>query len=104
MTELRFIDYQDLILSEIDHQAQRLAYRHGLPAHELDDLRQDLVADLLSRAHAYDDERASPSTFVTMVTTNRAALLGGGTSASVVYLGARRSPSTSRSATTRVNR
>ena len=76
MTGLSFIDYQDVILSEIDHQAKRLAYRHGLPNHELDDVRQDLIADVIARAQAYDDARASPSTFVALVAANRAALLG----------------------------
>ena len=76
MTGLSFVDYQDGILSEIDHQAKRLACRHGLPTHALDDVRQDLITDLIARAHAYDDDRASPSTFVALVTSNRAALLG----------------------------
>lgn len=76
MTGLSFVDYQDGIFSEIDHQAKRLACRHGLPAHELDDIRQDLITDLIARAHAYDDDRASPATFVAVVAANRAALLG----------------------------
>ena len=52
MAGLSFVDYQDGIFSEIDHQAKRLACRHGLPTHELDDIRQDLITDLLTRAFA----------------------------------------------------
>ena len=76
MAGLNFVDYQDSILAEVDHQAKRLVGRHGLPAHELDDVRQDLITDIIARAPAYDDARASPSTFVAMVAANGAALLG----------------------------
>ncbi len=76
MTGLSFTDHQDAILSEIDHQAKRLARRHALPDHEVDDVRQDLAADVIARAKAYDGTRASPSTFVALVAANRAALLG----------------------------
>ena len=76
MSGLSFVDHQDVILSEVDHQAKRLACRHALPNHELDDVRQDLITDVIARAQAYDDARASPSTFVALVAANRAALLG----------------------------
>lgn len=76
MSGLSFVDHQDVILSEIDHQAKRFACRHALSTHELDDVRQDLITDVIARAPAYDDARASPSTFVALVAANRAALLG----------------------------
>ena len=76
MSGLSFVDHQDVILSEVDHQAKRLACRHALPNDELDDVRQDLITDVIARAQAYDDARASPSTFVALVAANRAALLG----------------------------
>jgi DNA-directed RNA polymerase specialized sigma24 family protein len=76
MSGLSFVDHQDVILSEVDHQATRLACRHALPNHELDDVRQDLITDVIARSPAFDDARASPSTFVAMVAANRAALLG----------------------------
>src|SRR5512134_3778281 len=76
MSGLSFVDHKDAILSEVDHQAKRLACRHALPNDELDDVRQDLITDVIARAPAYDDTRASPSTFVALVAANRAALLG----------------------------
>ena len=76
MIGLSFSDHQDALLSEIDHQAKRLARRHALPNHELDDVRQDLLTEVIARAKAYDDARASPPTFVALVAANRAALLG----------------------------
>lgn len=76
MTGLNVSDYQNVILSEIDYQAKRLASRHGLSNHELDDIRQDLITDVIARVQAYDHARASPSTFVALVAANRAALLG----------------------------
>lgn len=76
MAGLDFTEHNDVIHSRIDHQARRLGYRHGLPDQDLDDVRQDLIVDLLSRAHAYDEEKSGASTFVAMVTSNRAALFG----------------------------
>lgn len=76
MAGLDFTEHKDVIHSEIERQARRLRCRHGLPADELDDVRQDLIVDLLSRAPAYDERKSGASTFVAMVASNRAALLG----------------------------
>lgn len=76
MAGLDYAQHQDLIHSEVDRQARRLRHRHGLPADDVDDVRQDLITDLLSRAHAFDERRAGASTFVGMVVANRAALFG----------------------------
>lgn len=76
MTGLNCDAHYDVILREVDQHAKRLARRHGLPRHDLDDVRQDLITDVIARAQAYDDTRASPSTFVALVAANRAALLG----------------------------
>jgi RNA polymerase sigma-70 factor (ECF subfamily) len=76
MAGLNCAEHYDVILREVDQQAKQLARRHGLPRHELEDIRQDLIIDVIARAQAYDDARAGPSTFVALVAANRAALLG----------------------------
>lgn len=76
MTGLNCVEQYDVVFSEVYHQAKRLARRHALPNHELDDVRQDLLTEVIARAKAYDDARASPPTFVALVAANRAALLG----------------------------
>ena len=76
MTGLNCDAHYHVILREVDQHAKRLARRHACLDHELDDVRQDLLTDVIARAKAYDDARASPPTFVALVAANRAALLG----------------------------
>ncbi len=50
----------------------RLASRHGLSEAEREDIRQELILDLLERATKYDPSKASANTFTGMVSEHRA--------------------------------
>ena len=64
-----------LLLREADAAARRLLRRLRLPRHELDDLRQDLLTDLLARLPAYDPARSPLGAFAGVVLRHRAARL-----------------------------
>ena len=59
------------LLHEADVAARRLARKLGLPRADLDDIRQDLLTDLLARFHAFDAERGSLGAFAGLVMANR---------------------------------
>ena len=50
----------------------RLASRHGLSEAEREDIRQELILDLLERATKYDPSKATANTFTGMVSEHRA--------------------------------
>lgn len=61
-----------LLLLEADGAARRLARRMRLPRVELDDVRQDLLVDLIARLPAFDPQRGSLGAFAGVVLRNHA--------------------------------
>ncbi|HXF88169.1 MAG TPA: sigma factor [Xanthobacteraceae bacterium] len=61
-----------LLLLEADTQARRLIRRLRLPRAELDDIRQDLLVDLIARLPAFDPQRGSLGAFAGVVLRNHA--------------------------------
>lgn len=61
------------ILDEADAAAARLRRRLGLPRTDLDDLRQDLLLDLIRRLPAFDAKRGSIGAFAGIVLRNQAS-------------------------------
>ncbi len=59
-----------------DRVARRMRHRLGLPHQDLDDLRQELLLDLIARVPAFDCERGSLEAFAHMVATHRASRIG----------------------------
>ena len=71
----RPISHADLstLLAEADAAARRLRRKLVLPAADLDDLRQDLLVDLLRRLPAYDPSRGSIGAFANIVLRNQSS-------------------------------
>ena len=61
------------ILDEADVAARRLHRRLCLPAADIDDLRQDLLIDLICRLPAFDASRGSIGAFAGIVLRNQAS-------------------------------
>ena len=61
------------ILDEADTAAARLRRRLGLPHADLDDLRQDLLLDLIRRLPAFDANRGNIGAFAGIVLRNQAS-------------------------------
>ena len=59
-------------MSAANRRARRLARQVRDPARDRDDHRQDILLDLLQRAHRFDAERGSWGAFVTVVTRHAA--------------------------------
>ncbi|MCW2311473.1 sigma factor [Rhodoferax antarcticus] len=53
----------------------RLAARFGLPTAEREDIQQELILDMLERAHQFDPAKGSAGTFTGMVSEHRATEL-----------------------------
>jgi DNA-directed RNA polymerase specialized sigma24 family protein len=64
-----------ILVHEADVAAARLVRRLRLAAHEREDLRQDLLADLISRINGFDPTRGSLGAFAGKVIAHRAARL-----------------------------
>lgn len=60
-----------LLIEQADRAARRLCRKLGLPAADLDDLRQDLLVDLICRLARFDAKRASLDAFASVVLRNR---------------------------------
>jgi RNA polymerase sigma-70 factor (ECF subfamily) len=58
---------------EVDRAARRLVRRLGLPPADLDDLRQDLLLDLIHRFPAFDPARGTLGAFAGAVVRNEAS-------------------------------
>lgn len=73
----RSISPSDLqvLLDESEIAAARIARRFRLPACERDDLRQDILVDLLSRISAFDPTRGTFGAFVGAIAGHRATRL-----------------------------
>lgn len=59
-----------------DRVARRMRHRLGLPHQDLDDLRQDLLLDLIARFSAFDPERSPLEAFAHMIATHHASHIG----------------------------
>lgn len=60
-----------ILLAEADIAARRLVPRLRLPRADLDDVRQDLLVDLIARLPAYDPDRGSIGAFAGVVLRNQ---------------------------------
>lgn len=60
---------------QADAFAARLAWRLRLPAADLDDLRQELLADLIRRLPLFNPERGSMAAFATVILRNQSSLM-----------------------------
>lgn len=61
------------LLHEAHREARRLHRRLSLPPGDLDDLRQDLLVDLICRLPGYDARRGSVGAFANVVLRNQAS-------------------------------
>jgi DNA-directed RNA polymerase specialized sigma24 family protein len=66
-----------LLRRAADIAAARLVRQLGLPSHVRDDLRQDLLVDLIERLKSFDPNRGSLGAFVGLIVAHRAARLAG---------------------------
>ena len=66
-----------LVLRGTDRVARSLVRRLGLPFHQWEDLRQDLLAGLLVRLHSYDATRGTLGAFVGTIVRHHATRLAG---------------------------
>lgn len=64
-----------VLLHEADRAARRFLWKLGLPVFDLDDIRQELLVDLIARFRGFDPERGSLGAFANIVLSNRAAEL-----------------------------
>ena len=65
-------DDLQILLHEADTFSRRLVRQLRLPGADLDDVRQDLLVDLIARLPAYDPERGSLGAFAGVVLRNQA--------------------------------
>ncbi len=68
-----FPDHIHIITSEADLAAKRLQRRLGLPVCDREDLRQDLLIDLLRRLPSYNAERGSLGAFSGLILRNQSS-------------------------------
>lgn len=68
-------EFVRIALAKADHHARTLARRLGQTGADVDDLRHDLLLEVVRRARAYSARRAAWSTFVELVVRNAAAEL-----------------------------
>jgi len=66
-------DYIHIITSEAELAAKRLQQRLGLPVCDREDLRQDLLIDLLRRLPSYNAERGSLGAFSGLILRNQSS-------------------------------
>ena len=64
-----------VLLHESDVAAARMVHRFRLPVFDREDLRQDILVDLLGRVRAFDPKRGTFGAFVGTVVAHRAARL-----------------------------
>jgi Sigma-70 region 2 len=61
-------EFVQIALAAADYYARKIARSLKLPAADLEDVRQDLLVEVLRRARSYDAGRAAPATFIELVT------------------------------------
>jgi DNA-directed RNA polymerase specialized sigma24 family protein len=64
-----------LLLGRCETAAAQFVRRMGLPTHERDDVRQDLLLDVLKRIKAFDPGRGSLGAFIGTIIAHRTARL-----------------------------
>ena len=64
-----------LLLCRCEAAAARFVRRLGLPTHERDDVRQDLLLDVFKRIRSFDPDRGSLGAFVETIIVHRTARL-----------------------------
>ncbi|MDD2809866.1 sigma factor [Rhodoferax sp.] len=65
----------DAVKNAAATRTYRMAARFGLPAAEREDIQQELILDMLERAHQFDPAKGSAGTFTGMVSEHRATEL-----------------------------
>jgi DNA-directed RNA polymerase specialized sigma24 family protein len=65
----------DAVKNAAATRTYRIAARFGLPTAEREDIQQELILDLLERAHQFDPAKGSAGTFTGMVSKHRATEL-----------------------------
>ncbi len=65
-----------VLLREATTAARGLVRRLGLPSHEQEDLRQELLVDLIARLKWFDPSRGTLSAFASVIIRHRAGRLG----------------------------
>ena len=66
------------LLDETDVAARRLHRKLTLPAADLDDLRQDLLIDLICRLPGFDKRRGTIGAFANIVLRNQCSRIASG--------------------------
>ena len=67
----------DILLEEADAAARRLLRKLRLPRADLEDLRQELLVDLIARLPAYEPDRGTLGAFAGIVLRNQATRIAG---------------------------
>lgn len=65
----------DAVKNAAATRTYRMAVRFGLPAADREDIQQELILDMLERAHHFDPAKGSAGTFTGMVSEHRATEL-----------------------------
>jgi RNA polymerase sigma-70 factor (ECF subfamily) len=65
-------EFVQIALAAADYYARKIARSLKLPPADLEDVRQDLLVEVLRRARSYDAGRAAPATFIELVTRHAA--------------------------------
>lgn len=65
-------EFVEVTLATADHYAKRIARTLNLPASDIDDVRQDLLVEVLRRYVRYDPTRAAWTTLVELITRHAA--------------------------------
>jgi RNA polymerase sigma-70 factor (ECF subfamily) len=68
-------ELSDYAIRHIRRRARQLARTAGFAAQDIEDIRQDLIVDLLERLPKFDPAKASYNTFVTHVVDSKVATL-----------------------------
>ncbi len=67
----------EILVADADRAAARLVRRFRLPNHQRDNLRQDLLLDLIARMRSFDPSRGSLQAFARTVFSHRTVRLAG---------------------------
>jgi RNA polymerase sigma-70 factor (ECF subfamily) len=68
-------ELSDYAIRHIRHRARQLARTEGIAAQDIEDIRQDLIVDLLERLPKFDPAKATCNTFVARIIDRKVAKL-----------------------------
>jgi len=68
-------ELSDYAIRHIRHRARQLARTEGFAAQDIEDIRQDLIVDLLERLPKFDPAKATCNTFVARIIDRKVATL-----------------------------